>query len=283
VTAFIGPTGSGVVVATRDPERAWRDRVWLEAEGFAAATPADLGLELKNAGIATRQGEPEVVGWARAIRHPAVATEGERVFVESPAGSREVDRQAAPAAVAEALAAAAPRRAAVFGGAWTAEDHAEYEDARALGKALAEADVEVVCGGYQGVMAAICRGYVEDAGVHGGTIGVTIAPWSEQVPVNAWLSHEVEARDLFARLPVITDADAWVAFSGGVGTLKEVALCWNLVQTGSADPRPLVVVGDRWQALLDTLRERLILTRPEHLDLVHHVDDAESALPLLTG
>jgi predicted Rossmann-fold nucleotide-binding protein len=74
-----------------------------------------------------------------------------------------------------------------------------------------------------------------------------------------------------------------VAFSGGVGTLKEVALCWNLVQTGSADPRPLVVVGDRWQALLDTLRERLILTRPEHLDLVHHVDDAESALPLLTG
>jgi octanoyl-[GcvH]:protein N-octanoyltransferase len=54
---------------------------------------------------------------------------------------------------------------------------------------------------------------------------VTISAWDEMGTVNRWLTHEVVARDLFARLPVITDADAWVAFSGGVGTLQEVALC----------------------------------------------------------
>jgi predicted Rossmann-fold nucleotide-binding protein len=99
--------------------------------------------------------------------------------------------------------------------------------------------------------------------------------------VNEWLTHEVVARDLFARLPLITDAEAWVAFPGGVGTLQEVALCWNLVQNGLADPRPLIVVGDRWKRLEGSFRDILIVSDPAHLELVTQVSTAEEALAVV--
>lgn len=159
------------------------------------------------------------------------------------------------------------------------EDEPDYGSARTFGRGMAEEGLEIVCGGYQGIMAAVCRGARDTAS--GLTVGVTVAPWSARVPVNDWVDHVVEARDLFARLPLISDAEAWVAFPGGVGTLKEVALCWNLVQNGLVEPRPLIVVGERWGRLLDIFREALILTEPAHLNLLRHVDTAEEALVLV--
>ena len=126
-------------------------------------------------------------------------------------------------------------------------------------------------------MAAVSRG-AADAG--GTVVGVTIGSFSEQVPVNPWLTHEVEARDLFARLPLICDAEAWLAFPGGVGTLAEVALVWNLVQTGSVEPRPLVIVGERWDRALTGFREWL-LTEGVHFDLVRPASSADAALELI--
>jgi predicted Rossmann-fold nucleotide-binding protein len=122
-------------------------------------------------------------------------------------------------------------------------------------------------------MAAVSRGAREAGGT---VVGVTIAAFSETVAVNPWLTHEVEARDLFARLPLISDAEAWVAFPGGVGTLSEVALCWNLVQTESVSPRPLVIVGERWDRALATFRE-LLLAERAHFDLVRPAATAEAA------
>jgi predicted Rossmann-fold nucleotide-binding protein len=67
-----------------------------------------------------------------------------------------------------------------------------------------------------------------------------------------------------------------VAFPGGVGTLSEVALCWNLVQTESVPPRPLVIVGERWDEALRTFRG-LLLAEQVHFDLVRPAASAEAA------
>jgi uncharacterized protein (TIGR00730 family) len=172
-----------------------------------------------------------------------------------------------------------PARVDVFGGAWITEEEPEYEEIRRLGRWLAERDAHLVCGGYQGAMAAASRG-VSEAG--GTAVGVTIGEWEEVVPVNEWLTHELVARDLFARLPVITDADAWVAFPGGVGTLQEVALCWNLVQTELARPRPLLLVGEGWDRQLQLFRELLRVSNPAHFDLVRPVASFEDVVEALS-
>jgi uncharacterized protein (TIGR00730 family) len=167
---------------------------------------------------------------------------------------------------------------AVFGGAWIQEAEPEYGEIRRLGRWLADRGVHLVCGGYQGAMAAASRGVSEAGGV---AVGVTIGEWEDVVTVNEWLTHELVARDLFARLPVITDADAWVAFPGGVGTLQEVALCWNLVQTELARPRPLLLVGEAWNRQLRLFRELLRVSDRAHFDLVRPVasyDDLVEAL-----
>ena len=65
------------------------------------------------------------------------------------------------------------------------------------------------------------------------------------------------ASDLFARLRRLTKSNAYVALPGGAGTLSEVALAWNLIQTESISPRPLVLVGPRWRALVDCLPRAL--------------------------
>jgi uncharacterized protein (TIGR00730 family) len=280
VTAVLGPGAMGVVVATPDQEAARRDRVWLEDAHIAAATLDDLGLTLRQASGALTGDFDErmfpAMHWAQVTRRPAIVDLGEAVYVQGPETGMATERAEALEAVEAALAQPRPRRVAVFGGAWTAEDEPDYNSARTLGRGLAEATLGVVCGGYQGIMAAVCRGHTErHLGV---TLGVTMEPWADRVPVNEWLTHEVVARDLFARLPLITDAEAWVAFPGGGGTLQEVALCWNLVQNGLADPRPLVVVGDRWKRLAETFRDILIVSDPAHLELITHVSTAEEAL-----
>ena len=212
--------------------------------------------------------------WATAARRPAIVADDDVAIVALPDGSvREVPLDDVPGELAGLQEAPSPSRVAVFGGAWIGEDEPEYGEARVFGRDCAEAGIEIVNGGYGGIMGAVSKGA---AGARGTVVGVTIGAFSEHVPVNEWLTHEVEATDLFARLPLICDAEAWVAFPGGVGTLSEVALCWNLVQTESVAPRPLIIVGEQWDRALKTFRE-LLLAEDVHFDLLRPAASAEAA------
>ncbi|MGH2674521.1 MAG: LOG family protein [Actinomycetota bacterium] len=263
----IGAGGRGVVVATPDPAAALEDVRWLREAGVPATTPADAGLRAI-AGFA--DASSSAAFWSAATRRAAVATEREeRIVVRpgQPAGPVPPD----PIGL---VGDEPPARVAVFGGAWVGEEEPEFAEASRLGTALGQAGVGVVNGGYGGIMAAVSRGALEAGGT---VVGVTISSFSEEVPVNPWLTHEVEADDLFARLPLICDAEAWVAFPGGVGTLSEVALCWNLIQTESLSPRPLIIVGERWDRALATFRQ-LLLAEGVHFDLVRPAVSADAAL-----
>jgi uncharacterized protein (TIGR00730 family) len=281
LTQVVGPGRLGVIVATPDPRRARRDQARLEQHGVPAELPADAGLR-RAAAPAADAPDPlaaQAEFWATVTRRPALATGGEGALVAVPrrsAVSTPFDQ--AVQLIEEASARTPPPRVAVFGGAWITADAPEYGEARRLGRVLAEHGVEVVNGGYQGIMAAVSLGAAEAEDPL--VVGITIEPWSKRVPVNQWLTHEVEARDLLARLPLIADADAWVAFPGGVGTLSEVALCWNLVQTESVEPRPLLIVGDRWDRALRMFRE-LLIAEDVHFDMVRPASDAGGAWDML--
>jgi uncharacterized protein (TIGR00730 family) len=271
VDGVLGPGNRGAILLADAASETLR--LSLAKEGAPAATPEELGLVVS---AASGPGRGDTAGLARFFaevsRRPAVARLAEGWVVAGPGGQV---REGADAVALVLEAGPEPPRVAVFGGAWIAEVEPEYRDIRRLGRWLAEGGTHLVCGGYQGAMAAACRGVTERGGT---AIGVTISAWEDIVDVNPWVTHEVVARDLFARLPLITDAEAWVAFSGGVGTLQEVALCWHLVQTGLVEPRPLVLVGEAWDRQMRLFRKILRVSDQAHFDLIRPAATLEEVL-----
>lgn len=174
---------------------------------------------------------------------------------------------------------AATRRpvVAVFGSARIHEGDADYEDARQLGALLAEAGFAVKTGGYAGAMEAASRG-ARESGAH--VVGITLRPFRDRRAPNAFVAEEQEAEDLFLRVRGLVHSDAWIAVSGGIGTLAEVAITWNLLQHEPELARPLVLMGGRWRALLPELMDHLIV---DDADAVHVrvVDDPAEALDAL--
>ena len=142
-------------------------------------------------------------------------------------------------------------RVSVFGGSQPKAGDAAYEEARTLGKLLAQRGHVVLNGGYIGTMEAVSRGAAE-AGGH--VIGVTceeIEAW-RQVKANAWVKEEIRKKTLIERLQVLIEkSDAAIALPGGPGTLAEIALTWNLMIVESRHRSPLILVGGGWQSTFD--------------------------------
>lgn len=170
-------------------------------------------------------------------------------------------------------------RVTVFGSSRLTEAEAGYQDARRLGRLLAQTGYAVCSGGYAGAMEAVSRGAAEAGGT---VIGITVGPWANRLKANAWLTEEVVTPHLFERLLRLTESDAYVALPGGPGTLGEVALAWNLFQTDSVAVRPLVLVGPQWRQLVRCL-EAGLRVEPRDLALLQLADTVEDILPLLPG
>lgn len=127
-----------------------------------------------------------------------------------------------------------PLRIAVVGGA--AVEDREYDLARALGRALAEAGALVVCGGRDGVMEAAARGAASAGGT---TLG--ILPGRDPTEANPWISIPLatgmgEARNAL----VVRAAEAVVAVGGSWGTLSEIALARKMGREVAVLGRPLM-------------------------------------------
>ena len=120
-----------------------------------------------------------------------------------------------------------------------------------MGGLLAQRGHTVLTGGYIGVMEAVSRG-ASEAGGH--VIGVTcedIEAW-RGVKANAWVKEERRKKTLLERIhAIIEGCDAAIAMPGGLGTLAEISVMWNLMVVESLPRRPLILVGSGWQSTLD--------------------------------
>jgi hypothetical protein len=138
-------------------------------------------------------------------------------------------------------------RITVFGGSQPKPGDPIYQDALHLGSLLAKNGYVLLTGGYIGTMEALSRGAAESGG-H--VIGVTcdqIETW-RPVKANPWVKEEWHYTSLKERLfALIENCDAFLALPGGVGTLAEIILTWNLLLTKILPPRPLILVGSGWK------------------------------------
>lgn len=139
----------------------------------------------------------------------------------------------------------------VFGGARVPVDSTLYATCIHLGQLLGEAGFVVASGGYTGTMEAVLRG-AREAGAH--TVGYTCATFARDFQANPWVVEERQTPVLSARIQRLAEeSDAFVVVHGGLGTLAELALVWNMMLAGELPAKPLVVVGPEWPKVIDVV------------------------------
>jgi len=147
-------------------------------------------------------------------------------------------------------------RLAAFGSSRIAPETAVYQDVRTLSEKIARSGWNGATGGHQGMMAAFSEGM--HAG--GGHIrGITLERFP--TPPGNTLSEEIRCRDFFERMGMmIEQSDAWLVLPGGLGTLAELAMTWDLLAIHVLEPRPLLLYGEMWLPIITTLSEQLVLS-----------------------
>jgi uncharacterized protein (TIGR00730 family) len=178
-----------------------------------------------------------------------------------------------------------PQAVSVFGSARTPADHPDYDAARGLGAALAEAGFAVITGGGPGSMEAVNRGVSEAGGISVG-LGIEL-PFEQRL--NDWVDVGINFRYFFARKTMFVKyAQAFVILPGGFGTLDELFESLALVQTGKVTRFPVILFGRQyWSGLLDWIRGTVLpggkvsqadvelLTVTDEVDeVVKHIVDA---------
>ena len=171
-----------------------------------------------------------------------------------------------------------------FGSARFVEGDKWYEEARKLGKMLAEAGFAIVTGGGPGIMEAGNRGAVEGGGK---SIGLNIQlPSGERR--NPFVQERTSFHYFFVRKVMLSfAARAYVFFPGGYGTLDEVFELITLIQTKKiSDKIPLVLIcKEFWIPIDQWLKEELFAKHKaideKDLEIYKIVDSAEEAFELI--
>ena len=164
----------------------------------------------------------------------------------------------------------------IFGGSRCKSNSPEYIEAKKLGSMLAEAGFTICTGGYLGVMEAASRGARE---MGGRVYGIVMNQFKSEP--NRYLTDKVATDHFYDRLQnLITRSVGFVVLRGGMGTVTEMSLVWNKLQTGVLAKRPLVLVGDCWMPVIETLKEHLAVSSSD-VSLLHFAPDAESATKII--
>jgi uncharacterized protein (TIGR00730 family) len=144
----------------------------------------------------------------------------------------------------------------IFGGSKCSETDPEYQQARRVGELLAAAGFTICTGGYLGVMEAASRG-ARDGG--GRVLGIVMNQFKGEP--NRYLTDKVATPHFYERLQrLITRSVGFVAIRGGMGTVTELSLVWNKIQTKVIGPRPLVLLGDCWPPIVEQWQKYLAVS-----------------------
>jgi len=172
----------------------------------------------------------------------------------------------------------------IFGSARIAEDSKTYEQARATGRAFAEAGFAVVTGGGPGVMEAANRGCKEGGGL---SVGFNIALPFEQ-KMNDWCDLGLTFDHFHVRkVMFVKAAEGFVIFPGGFGTQDELWEALTLRQTGKIGDFPIVLFdSDYWDEMLDWVRDEMLadglISRDDYAGMLR-ADQPEDAVELVVS
>jgi len=173
-------------------------------------------------------------------------------------------------------------RVTIFGSARTKPGTFAYEETRRVAEALAEMGCDIITGGGPGLMQAANEG----ASRKGSSLGIRVdLPFEQEV--NPFVELAFEHRTFFTRLHhFVLASDAFVVAPGGIGTVLETMMIWQLLQVGHLEQTPLILVGKMWLGLIEWARRSMLsveppLAKPEDIKIPRCVEDSDEAIAIL--
>ena len=164
----------------------------------------------------------------------------------------------------------------IFGGSRCFYPDPEYVQAQRVGEMLANEGFTICTGGYLGVMEAASRGAHE---VGGRVLGIVMNQFKSEP--NRYLTDKVATPHFYERLQqLITRSVGFVAIRGGMGTVTELSLVWNKIQTRVIGPRPLVLLGECWPPIVKAWREYLAVSEAD-IAVLDFANTAEEAVAII--
>jgi predicted Rossmann-fold nucleotide-binding protein len=118
------------------------------------------------------------------------------------------------------------------------------------------------------------------------SVGIRVTLPFEQ-EVNPFVGKVYEHRTFFSRLHhFMIVSDAFVVVPGGVGTLLELSIAWQLLQVQKMYNTPLILVGKMWAGLIQWARETMLsegseLASPLDFTIPRCVDTIEQTVTII--
>ena len=178
-------------------------------------------------------------------------------------------------------------RVTIFGSARTQPGHWVYAEVKRMAGELAAQGCDIVTGGGPGLMQAANEGAAE----HGASERVQNVGIRVQLPfeqeVNPFVEQAFEHQTFFTRLHhFVLLSDAFIVAPGGIGTVLESTMIWQLLQVRHLQDIPLVFTGSMWRELVDwagryMLRPGFELANGEDMAIPQCVDTADEAIAIV--
>jgi uncharacterized protein (TIGR00730 family) len=173
-------------------------------------------------------------------------------------------------------------RVTIFGSARVDPSHWVYGAVRDVSAELTRLGCDIVTGGGPGLMQAANEGAKLAQGqqdTH--SMGIRIELPFEQ-NVNSFVTDAFEHRTFFTRLHhFVLVSDAFIICPGGIGTVLEMLMVWQLLQVRHLQGAPLILAGHFWDGLLDWANHQMLqpdipLVSPSDLLIPQVLNDGPS-------
>jgi uncharacterized protein (TIGR00730 family) len=176
-------------------------------------------------------------------------------------------------------------RVTIFGSARAQPGTIAYLETKRLAAALSELGCDIITGGGPGLMQAANEGAASVSGPSR-SVGIRVELPFEQ-DVNSFVSQAFEHRTFFTRLHhFVLASDVFVVAPGGIGTVLETLMVWQLLQVGHLRDVPLILVGRMWPGLVEWARKSMVsvespLANPDDMSIPQCVANADEAIVLV--
>jgi uncharacterized protein (TIGR00730 family) len=178
-------------------------------------------------------------------------------------------------------------RVTVFGSARTDPSHWVYREVKRMSAALAAMGCDIVTGGGPGLMQAANEGAREvNAAERVQSIGIRVELPFEQ-EANPFVEQAFEHGSFFTRLHhFVLLSDAYIVAPGGIGTVLESMMIWQLLQVRHLRDTPLIFAGPMWHGLVQWAAEAMLrpgfeLAKAKDIKIPQCVDGADEAVALI--
>jgi uncharacterized protein (TIGR00730 family) len=178
-------------------------------------------------------------------------------------------------------------RVTIFGSARAKPGTFVYDEVKRVSTALAELGCDIITGGGPGLMQAANEGAsAANAPERNRSVGIRVdLPFEQEV--NPFVEQAFEHKTFFTRLhQFVLMSDAFVVTPGGIGTVLELMMVWQLLQVKHLHDTPLILVGKMWADLVEWARTHLLTTQPplanpEDMTIPRCVNTGDEAITLI--